>query len=116
MIRFIFVALLLLLIACAVTWRDGSLLKELNTTSISTLVAHPNDYQGHQVTTQGIVIDGVALFGFGKYRIRDFGNDAVVDVVTKKAVPNTGSKITVTGQFKQALAVAGLQYDVIVAQ
>jgi hypothetical protein len=104
---------------CLVSWlavsHSGLAIPGVNTTKISTLVASPDDYQGKHVTTIGIVVNRVGFLGYGKYSLHDLDNDTVVDVITDKAVPALGSRVTVTGTFKQAFALGTVQIDVIVA-
>lgn len=83
---------------------------------VAALKADPARYEGRHVRVDGIVVTGVGLFDYGKFRLRDTDGNAVVDVVTDKLVPAIGTRTTVTGVFKPVFVIGGMRYDVIVAE
>jgi hypothetical protein len=84
----------------------------LTTTDLSDILKRPKEFDGRDVTVWGTVVRSVGLFGVGGYLLKQ--GDAEIYVVSSHGVPTPGTQITVSGSFKQAFAVGGYQYAVII--
>ncbi len=83
-------------------------------TSIAKILKHPREYDGKTVTVSGTVKQAVNLL-FIKYYVVDDGSGSI-PVVTKRAVPSTGEKVSVTGRVDQAFALGDKSLLVIVEE
>lgn len=70
-----------------------------------------HEFDGRRVTVSGTVIYSAAIMGVGGYFLRQ--GSAEILIVGAGGMPQAGSKIVVSGTFKQALAVNGVQYAMI---
>jgi hypothetical protein len=81
-------------------------------TEVSQLLANPGEFDGRFVTVKGTVQESAAVMGVGGYRLRQGPSE--IYILSSHGIPSTGTQVTVSGTFKQALALGGLQYAVIV--
>lgn len=88
------------------------LIEKAMATDVGRLVDQPNEFDGRRVTIRGVVVDRAAIMGVGGYRLKQ-GN-AEIFVVSGRGIPPPGAEITVSGTFKQAFAIGGFQYAVLV--
>ena len=102
--RLLPVVAVLLLVGCS----------SMFSTSIGKIQQHPREYDGKTVTVSGTVKQAVNLL-FIKYYLVDDGSGSI-PVVTKRAVPSTGEKVTVTGRVDQAFALGDRSLLVILEE
>ena len=114
MLRFLFGLFAIVVILYAVFWRGNPAIETLMPLEISTLLKRANEFDGQRVTVGGTVLDSAAVMGLGGFRLRQ--GDAEVLVLTSHGIPETRSEVRVSGTFKQAFVLNGLQYAVILAQ
>jgi hypothetical protein len=81
-------------------------------TDVSQLLAKPGEFDGRFVTVKGTVQESAAVMGVGGYRLSQGPSE--IYILSSHGIPPTGAQVTVSGTFKQALALGGLQYAVIV--
>jgi hypothetical protein len=93
-------------------FRGKPALDSFMATDISQLLTSVTEHDGKVVTVKGTVQESAAVLGLGGYRLRQ-GN-AEIFVLSSHGIPQTGTEVVVTGTFKQAFALNGLQYTVIV--
>jgi len=109
------ILLVFLLIGAYFVLKDGStLVNAVAPATLSEILSNPKKFEGTTVTVHGTVIGSASVLGVGGYLLRDEGSE--VYVVSSHGVPSPGSKVVVSGTFKQAVAVGPLQYDVIFEQ
>jgi hypothetical protein len=113
MLRFLFGLFAILIILYAVVWRGKPAIETLTPLEISTLLKRANEFDGQRVTVGGIVLDSAAVMGLGGFRLRQ--GDAEVLVLTSRGIPESRSEVRVSGTFKQAFVLNGVQYAVILA-
>lgn len=78
---------------------------------IAELVRQPYEFEGRQVMVGGTVGANAAIMGVGGYVLRQDG--AEILVLGYRGIPSAGSEISVSGVFRQAVAINGFQYAVI---
>ena len=111
MIKYLTGLFILLAVVYAAFFRGNSAIDALTATDIATVLSKANAFDGKRVTVSGTVLDSAAIMGLGGYRLKQ--GDAEVFVVSSHGIPETGSRVTVSGTFKQAFAFNNLQYAVI---
>jgi hypothetical protein len=111
MLKFIIGLLVIGVVAYAGLWQGKPAIEALTTVEIPTLLKRAHEYDGQRVTVAGTVSHSAAIMGVGGYRLRQ--GDAEVLVLSAHGIPETGSEVHVRGTFKQAFALNGLQYAVI---
>lgn len=104
-------ALLVLVLVYFNSQNGSAIIDSITATEVNQLLKQPMKYDGKLVTVQGTVVDSAAVLGIGGYRLRQA--DSEIYVVSGHGIPQPGSKVVVTGTFKQALAVGAFQYAVI---
>ena len=112
MIKYLTGLFIVLAVIYVVVLRGNPTIDALTATDIATVLSKANAFDGKRVTVSGTVLDSAAIMGFGGYRLKE-GNSEVF-VVSSHGIPETGSRVTVSGVFKQAFAFNNLQYAVIV--
>jgi hypothetical protein len=95
-------ALLLLLAACAAVASE---------TTIGEIQGDPPAYEGKNVTVNGEVVSRLSLILWKTYTIKD--DSAEITVVTKKAMPNVGAQVEVTGRVEEGFSLGATQTLVI---
>lgn len=91
--------------------KAGPAIETLRAAEISELLKKTNEFDGQRVTVTGTVLRGASILGLGGFTIEQ--NGAEIFVVTSRGTPELRSQVTVSGTFKQAIAVDGLRVAVI---
>jgi hypothetical protein len=88
--RIVLVFFLLANLACGVAY-------SLTPTKIKDVLDHPRDFEGKDITLNGVVTNAVSLLLVKYYEIQDgTGN---IKIITDKLLPSRGEKLTVTGRM-----------------
>lgn len=111
MIKYLVVLLVAAGVIYAVFLRDKPAIDARTATDIATVLKKPNAYDGRPVTVRGTVLASAAILGVGGYRLGQ--GDAEVLVLGRHGIPEIGTQVTVSGMFKQAVALNDMQYAVI---
>ena len=83
--------------------------------TIEKILGNPKEYEGKVVTIQGEVTDRTSMFVVLKfYKVKD--NTADIIVVTKKALPETKSRVLVKGKIDEAFAIGDQKLLVFVEE
>lgn len=82
-------------------------------TAISELTARASQYDGKVVKVEGRVIGSVGIMGFGGYRLQQEDSADTILIMSRGGIPPTGALVTVSGIFKQAIAVNNYALAVI---
>jgi hypothetical protein len=83
--------------------------------TIEKILGNPKEYEGKVVTIQGEVTDRTSMFVVLKfYKVKD--NTADIIVVTKRALPETKSKVLVKGKIDEAFAIGDQRLLVFVEE
>ena len=90
----------------------GKTVVGLNRVTVSELLTRAKDFDGKTVTVRGTVVNNAGILGYGVFRIRQ-GNDDI-EIISTHGIPNPGAEVTITGVFKQAVAINRYNYPVIV--
>ena len=101
--RALVAVLLLALLPCC-----GSLFE----TKVKEILDNPKDYEGHVVRIHGTVKEAVNIVVL-KYYVVDDGSGEI-PVVTKRAVPAKGAKVSARGRVKQAFSLGDATLTVLV--
>lgn len=83
-------------------------------TSVREILDQPAKYEGATVTVSGDVVESANLIVLKYYRIDD--GTGQITVVTKRAVPRRGAKVTATGSVHQAFSIGDESLTVIVEE
>jgi hypothetical protein len=93
-------------------FREGQpMLDAYRTVDVADLMKRPHEFEGRRVTVGGTVANSAAIMGVGGYLVRQ--GSAEIFVLGRHGIPRAGSEVSVSGTFKQALAVNGFEYAVI---
>ena len=90
----------------------GEIISMPRTVELKSILNDPAHYDGQKVQIEGEVISNVALFGIGAYQVKQGDNEILV--VGSNGIPKSGTHIIIAGIFKQAFAIGGTQYSVII--
>ncbi len=83
--------------------------------TIEKILGNPKEYEGKVVTIQGDVTDRTSMFVVLKfYKVKD--NTADIIVVTKRALPETKSKVLVKGKIDDAFPIGDQKLLVFVEE
>lgn len=86
-------------------------IQDYPTVEISQLINNSKGYDGHAITVEGTVAGNAGVLGYGGYRLRQGENEILI--ISTRGIPSNGSRITVSGTFKQAFVVNNYSYMVI---
>lgn len=111
MIRIVSLILMIAVLCYGIFRESKPVIDALSMTEMTKLLKQPKEYDGQQVTVSGTVLDSAAIFGIGGYRLKQ--GDSELLVITRRGAPPAGHQVMVSGTFKQAFALNGLQYVVI---
>src|SRR5258708_3336173 len=103
MVRGIALVLFLLVAGFVLLRLGGPAIDGLIAVDISQLLKEPNKFDGRPVTVRGIVVGSAGVLGVGGFRLKQ--GAAEIFVISAHGTPITGSDVTVSGTFKQALTV-----------
>lgn len=81
-------------------------------TPIGSLLEKPADYENKIITIKGEVTNRMSLLAFKYYVLKD--NTGEIKVITKRALPSVGAKVTTKGKIKTAYEIGSLQEIVFV--
>ena len=82
-------------------------------TPVGELIAHASRYDGKVVKVEGRVIGSVGVMGFGGYRLQQEDSADTILIMSRGGIPPSGTVVTVSGIFKQAIAVNNYTFAVI---
>lgn len=80
-------------------------------TDVHALLSDAHKYDGRRVTVSGRVVKSAALLGVGGFILDQEGTQILV--ISHNGTPEFNAHVTVSGIFKQAIAINDLQYAVI---
>ena len=110
MIKYV-IGLVIVLVMAAVFFRGNPAIEAWMPTDIAEVLSKANTFDGRRIKVSGTVLESAAIMGVGGYRLKQ--GDAVIFVVSSHGIPESGSRVIVSGTFKQAFAFNNLQYAVI---
>lgn len=87
------------------------ILETYKAVEIAELVKDPLEFDGRRVTVSGIVGYNAAVMGVGGYLLKR--GDAEILILSAQGIPPAGSQVSLSGTFRQALALNGFEYAVI---
>ncbi|MEO0183038.1 MAG: hypothetical protein ABIL40_06150 [candidate division WOR-3 bacterium] len=76
-------------------------------TPIGRIVEKPGDYENKIIIIKGEVTNRMSLLALKYYTVKD--NTGEIKVITKRALPSVGAKVTVKGKIKTAFEIGSLQ-------
>ena len=79
---------------------------------IKDILERPAEFEGNHVAVSGTVVEAANIIVLRFYKVND-GTGQIV-VVTKKAVPAKGAKVTARGMVHQAFAIGDQNLTVLV--
>lgn len=110
-IVFVFSGIILVLLVGFVVWYFA--IKPAYT-PIGKIIENPAEYENKIISIRGGVTDRIALLALKYYTLKD--NTGEIKVITKRALPSVGAKVTVKGKIKTAYAIGSLQEIVFVEE
>jgi hypothetical protein len=103
----IFVAVLL----GAGTWYYSA---NLEYTPIGNILKNPRDYEGKDITIEGVVTGRTSLVFVKYFKVKD--RTGKIIVITRKILPSVGSKVKVKGRIEEAFSLGEEQMLVFVEE
>ena len=115
----IFGMLAVMLIAYLLLHNSGSVVADLNTTRVDTILSSPRNFEGKTVTVHGIVTGGVGVMGIRRisYARCRWSRRDLHQLVSATGVPPAGNlAVTITGTFREAATIGAYQAPVIIVR
>ena len=82
----------------------GGCKKDLQVTSIKTLLDDPARFDKQTVHVAGDVTKSMGILGYGAYQLSD-GTGAIAVVTKEGGAPRTGARVGVEGEFRSAFTL-----------
>jgi hypothetical protein len=79
---------------------------------IRDVLERPAEFEGKTVSVSGTVVEATNLLVLRFYKVDD--GTGQIAVITKKAVPSKGARVTATGTVRQAFAIGEDRLTVLV--
>lgn len=105
--------LVLLLVVYLVIHDGNPVTSTVSPTRIDKILATPQEFDGKAVTVRGVVTGSLGLMGVGGYHVRDPNGQRQLFVLSVGGVPPSGSTVTITGIFREAVTVGTYRLPVI---
>ncbi|MEO0166518.1 MAG: hypothetical protein ABIL39_10335 [candidate division WOR-3 bacterium] len=81
---------------------------------IGKILEKPGDYENKVISIKGEVTGRMAILALKYYTVKD--NTGEIKVITKRALPSVGAKVTIKGKIKTAFEIGSLQEIVFVEE